>query len=144
MNYELPTLRRGRPPDSRLYFICNDETSPKRIMRPFAQDAFQNLKDGRPAPIAGTQEQDPGMRPGLVPSNIGKAQVHGDEELSFARNMLPDNRISHTIAWPGMRAHGPAAGTGRGDCAPTPPFWGASIGSPVVAIIEAVPMTFIA
>ena len=67
---------------------------PKRIKRPFAQDAFQNLKDGRPAPIAGTQEQDPGMRPGLVPSNIGKAQVHGDEELSFARNMLPDNRIS--------------------------------------------------
>ena len=94
MNYELPILRRGRPPDSRLYFICNDETSPKRIKRPFAQDAFQNLKDGRPAPIAGTQEQDPGMRPGLVPSNIGKAQVHGDEELSFARNMLPDNRIS--------------------------------------------------
>ena len=34
------------------------------------------------------------MRPRLVPSNIGKAQVHGDEEPSFARNTLPDNRIS--------------------------------------------------
>ena len=45
-----------RPADSRLYFICNDKTSPKRIKRPFAQDAFQDLKDGRPAPIAGAQE----------------------------------------------------------------------------------------
>ena len=96
MNYELPALRRGRPPDSRLYFICNDETSPKRIKRPFEQDAFQNLKDGRAAPIACAQEQDPGMRSGLVPANIGKAQVHGDEEPSFARNTLPDNRISRS------------------------------------------------
>ena len=94
MNYELPTLRCGRPPDSRLHFICNDETPPKRLKRPFAQDAFQNLKDGRPAPIACTQEQDPGMRPGFVPSDIGKAQVHGDEEPSFVRNTLPDNRVS--------------------------------------------------
>ena len=71
MNYELPTLRRGRPPDSRLHFICNDETSPKRIKRPFVQDAFQNLKDGRPAPIACTQEQDPGMR-----QATGSATLH--------------------------------------------------------------------
>ena len=90
-----------------MYFVCNDETSPKRIKRPFAQDAFQNLEDGRPAPIACAQEQDPGMRPGLVPSNIGKAQIHGDEEPSFPRNTLPDNRISrsgkalimHSVYW---------------------------------------------
>ena len=83
-----------RAADSRLYFICNDEASPKRIKRPFAQDAFQDLKDGRPAPIAGAQEQDPGMRPRPVPANIGKAQVHRDEEPSFSKNPLPDNRIS--------------------------------------------------
>ena len=83
-----------RAADSRLYFICNDEASPKRIKRPFAQDAFQDLKDGRPAPIAGAQEQDSGMRPRPVPANIGKAQVHRDEEPSFSKNPLPDNRIS--------------------------------------------------
>ena len=34
------------------------------------------------------------MRPGPVPANIGKAQVHRDEEPSFSKNTLPDNRIS--------------------------------------------------
>ena len=77
-----------------MYFIYNDKTSPKRIKRSIAQDAFQDLKDGRPAPIAGAQEQYPGMRPGPVPANIGKAQVHRDEEPAFPKNSLPDNRIS--------------------------------------------------